>query len=388
MQSEDFQDSPTGRLLTIGGGSSAYRAFVPNHLPPEVDWFEPVMMDALIKAERLLGRLGGVGGQLQNPYLLIGFYTRREAVLSSKIEGTQATLTDLALFEVDRSAVPGSEKKREDAGEIFNYVRAMEHGLGPDRSLPLSLRLIREMHAILMQGVRGENKTPGEFRRSQNWIGPPGLPLRDAKYIPPPPEMLPDLLGEFEKFLHAESEIPLLIRFALAHYQFEAIHPFLDGNGRVGRLLITMLISEHKLLPAPLLYLSAYFEKHREEYYHHLYSISSRGGWKPWVLFFLRGVAEQSADAVERADRLIGVRERIRAELTRERSTSLLLGLAEHLFVSPAVTAPLVARRLDCSPVSARKMIEILEQKGILHEVTGRKRDRVYLAREILDVVS
>jgi len=255
-----FQNSPSGRLVRAVDG---YWAFVPNPLPPELTWDSPLASLAS-RADLALGTLSGLGETLPNPHLLIYPFIRKEAVLSSRIEGTQSSLSELLLFEATRA------EKQRDVREVQNYVRAMEYGLKRLGDLPLSLRLIRELHAILMEGVRGERATPGEFRQSQNWIGPPGCTLNDATFVPPPVTEMREALDHLEEFLHADTELPPLVELALIHYQFETIHPFLDGNGRIGRLLIALFLCQRGILTKPLLYLSAFFEHHRQEYYQYL----------------------------------------------------------------------------------------------------------------------
>src|SRR5437016_8513013 len=287
--------TPSGRRVRCGGG---YAAFVPDPLPPELEW-TPTLVRALSDADRLVGRLAGEGGRLPNPQLLIRPFVRCEAMLSSCIEGTRATLGELLAAEagaaVDRSPA--------DLREVANYVVALEYGVKRLKTLPLSLRLTRELHTKLMTGVRGGHATPGEFRKTQNWIGPPGSTLENAIYVPPPPEVLVECLSAWEKFLHDHS-LPVLVQAALMHIQFEAIHPFLDGNGRVGRLLITLFLVERDVLPTPLLYLSAFFEATRGDYYKSLQGVHERGGWEEWLIYFLNGVARQSEDALSRSLRI------------------------------------------------------------------------------------
>src|SRR5438034_1265981 len=263
--------APPGRRVRCAGG---YTAFVPDPLPPELHW-TPTLVRALSDADRLVGRLAGEGGRLPNPHLLIRPFVRREAVLSSRIEGTQAALGEWLAAEAGAAV----ERSPADLREVGNYVVALEYGVERLGALPLSLRLVRELHERLMRGVRGGAATPGEFRRSQNWVGPPGSTLADAIYVPPPADELMGCLGAWEKFLH-DGSLPPLVHAALAHSQFEAIHPFLDGNGRVGRLLITLLLVEKGVLPAPLLYLSAYFEATRPEYYARLLAVTENGEWE------------------------------------------------------------------------------------------------------------
>ena len=330
-----------------------------------------------------MGRLAGVGATLPNPYLLIDPFVRREAVLSSRIEGTQASLSDLLYFE----AAPSTPARPADVREVANYVRALEAALDPGRRLPLSLRLIREMHRVLMTGARGSHLTPGEFRRSQNWIGPPGSKLDDAIIVPPPVPEMNAALDAFEKHLHERSDIPVLVRLAMIHYQFEAIHPFLDGNGRIGRLIISLLLCEWKILPSPLLYLSAWFERHRQEYYDRLLAVSQRGEWETWLKFFLSGVAGQANDAVQRAARLRALRDEYHAGLQRARSSALLLKLVDGLFHHPAITVPGAARQLGVTQRAASQNIGKLVRAGILAEATGRARNRIFVAGGIVRAI-
>lgn len=289
MKIEAFVNSPAGRLVRAGQGEAAYWAFVPHPLPPAIVW-NTELASRLSAADRALGELAGLGRSLPNPHLLIGPFLRREAVLSSRIEGTQADLPHLYAYEAGQLVLPGFEPSPSEADvrEVINYVHALEFGLQRVQELPVSLRLLREVHQILMQGVRGESATPGEFRRTQNWIGAPGCTLNEAHFVPPPPDELLPALDAFEKYIHSGEETPLLLRLAFLHYQFEAIHPFIDGNGRIGRLLISLLLVNWELLPLPLLYLSAWFEKHRQQYYHHLLQVSVAGAWLQWIHFFAR----------------------------------------------------------------------------------------------------
>jgi cell filamentation protein, protein adenylyltransferase len=376
---EDFEQ-PQRRFVRrqVGG----YWAFVPPPPPTKVQ-LEGQLPLILSESDRRLGELAGAGDWLPNPHLLIRPFLRREAVLSSRIEGTQASVEDLVLFE----AAPGAPERAPDVREVLNYVGALELGFQPSKGLPLSLRLIRELHRVLMTGVRGAHLTPGEFRTSQNWIGPPGCTLDEARYVPPAPDDLMSCLDALEKYLHADSGLPPLVRLAIIHYQFEAIHPFLDGNGRVGRLLISLLLHEWKLLPQPLLYLSAYFEQHRAEYYDSLLDVSMRADWSGWLDFFLRGVAQQSNDAVARAKRLFTLRERYHDKLHGARASTLPLRLVDRLFEQPAVTTALAQEFLEVTRRSAALNIEKLVEAGILREVTGRARNRIFVADEILSLV-
>jgi Fic family protein len=344
---------------------------------------EPPLVNRLAQAERALGRLAGLGLTLPNPHLLIAPFVRREAVLSSRIEGTQASLSDLVFFE----AAPGTPPRVPDVREVANYVHALDWALSPRRMLPVSLRLIRELHGRLMEGIGGPHLTPGDFRRTQNWIGPPGCSLAEATFVPPPVAEMHGALDAFEKYLHAPSDLPFLIRLALIHYQFEAIHPFLDGNGRIGRLLVILLLCEEKVLETPLLYLSAFFERRRQEYYARLLAVSQKGDWEGWADYFLEGVADQALDAVRRADRLWRLRGKLQEKLQKARASALLPGLLDALFDRPAITVTGAARLLEVTHRAASLNVAKLVRAGILEEATGRRRGRIFVAREILRAV-
>ena len=359
--------------------STGYLAFVPAPLPPSLVYSGDLVL-TLSRADAALSELSGLGRLLPNPHLLIAPYVRREAVLSSRIEGTEADLSDLLLEE----AGAPSEKHPGDVREVQNYIRALNHGLMRLKSLPLSLRLVREVHERLMRGVRGDRATPGEFRRSQNWIGPPGSTLETATYVPPPvPEML-ECLDSWEKFLHEKQQVPDLVQCALIHEQFEAIHPFLDGNGRVGRLLITLFLVERARLSQPLLYLSAFFEAHRDDYYALLQRVRTHGDWASWLGFFLRGVAETADEAVQRAGRLTELRERYRR---RMKGSPRALRLLDALFINPYVTVARAQKILEVSNPTARHAVTELQNAGMLDEITGRAWGRLYLARPILKIL-
>ena len=379
MQPSDFTEKAPGRPIKT---AQDYWAFVPQPLPPalEIDWD---LANTLSEADRSLSELSGVARTLPNPHLLIAPFVRREAVLSSRIEGTQAGFSDLLFFE----AAPSAKPPIEDVKEVANYVSALEHGLARLKDLPVSLRLIREMHERLMHGVRGDSMTPGEFRRSQNWIGPPGCTLADAAFVPPPVAEMTQALSDFEKYLHEPPVLPPLVRLALIHYQFEAIHPFLDGNGRIGRLLITLLLCVEGLLPQPLLYLSAFFEHHRQEYYRLLMAVSQSGSWRPWIAYFLRGIAEQSSDAVKRANLLLSLRQRYREKMQSARSSALLLQMVDDLFSTPALDVSGASKRLNVTSRAAQLNVDKLIKSGILKEATGRRRNRIFVAAEIIDII-
>ena len=380
MNPDLFRNSPSGRVIKAPTG---YYAFMPNPLPPTLTW-TPKLIELLSNADRALGELAGLGNTLFNPHLLILPFSRREAVLSSQIEGTQSTLSDLYAYEAEQLSLFGPPS---DAHEVHNYVTALEYGLERLQIRPISLRLIREVHAKLMQGVRGEHQTPGEFRRSPNWIGSAGATLNTAPYVPPPVYEMKAELYAFEKYLHTEPGYPPLIRLGLMHYQFEAIHPFLDGNGRIGRLLIVLLMVAWKLLPSPLLYLSAYIVENRQYYYDLLLQVSQHGVWEEWLQFFLQGVASQSRDAIARARRLQTLREAYRQQFQEGRSSAKLLQAIDLLFVRPILTIQQIETELGMSFATAGKYASQMQNKGILREITGQARNRVFIADTILRAI-
>jgi len=327
---------------------------------------------------------------LSNPHLLIGPFLRHEAVLSSRIEGTQTDIPHLYAYEAGQLALPGFEPtppEADDVREVVNYVRALEFGLQRIQEFPLSLRLLRELHERLLQGVRGETATPGEFRCTQNWIGAPGCTLNEAYFVPVPPTELIPALDLFEKYLYGDQDTPPLVRLALLHYQFEAIHPFIDGNGRVGRLLISLLLVHWGLLPLPLLYLSAWFEKHRQEYYQRLLEVSTSGDWRQWILFFLQGVCEQSQDANARLKQLLNLQSNWRKQITHARSSALLLNIVDMLFETPICTITQISKRLDIKYPSAKNAVERLVQNGILLPTSEMKYGKAFVAKAILDIL-
>ena len=352
--------------------AEGFRAFIPAPLPPSppLDLGSGLRL-LLSEADQELGRLDGVTTTLPNPDLFVAMYVRHEAVLSSQIEGTQSTLGDVLEFEADAA---GGEHPR-DVREVVNYVAALDHGLSRLESLPLSLRLIREIHERLMGNVRGGERTPGEFRRSQNFIGPQGGTLADAAFVPPPVHEMHEALSNLEKFLHDRDSHPVLIHCGLAHAQFETIHPFLDGNGRIGRLLITFLLCERGVLARPLLYLSHYLKGRRSEYYDRLMAIRGSGDWEGWMRFFLQGVAEVSRDATRTARAILELREKARIELARSANA---LRLLDHAFRHPVLTARMAEAHLGTSFVTAARTIDTLAAHGLLREITHGKRNRKF----------
>jgi Fic family protein len=335
---------------------------------------EPELASLLSKADQAIGRLDGAIRNMPNPDLFVAMYVRSEAVLSSQIEGTQSTLEDLLAVELE----PRLGDTR-DVDEIVNYVRAMKFGLQRLESLPLSLRLIREIHAELLTGVRGANKQPGEFRRDQNFIAPAGIrDIRQATFVPPAvPDMI-SALDNFEKFLHAPSELPVLLTVGLAHAQFETIHPFLDGNGRVGRLLITFQLVHSEVLHRPVLYLSLYLKRNRLEYYDQLMAVRHTGDWESWLRFFVRGVAETAEEASTKAQAIVALQEALRKQIQADGLSTNALRLLDHLFDRPLTHVNLAKKQLGVSFVTANKLMDQFETAGIIREVTGRKRDRIF----------
>ncbi|MFO0686925.1 MAG: Fic family protein [Sandaracinus sp.] len=372
QRSGTFLPEPTG-----------YRAFVPAQLPPNPPIvFDGTLSTLLSKADVELGRLDGVTSILPNPDLFVAMYVRQEAVLSSQIEGTQASLTDVLQYEA--GAEDGALAT--DVGEVFNYVRAMNHGLKRLPELPLSLRLIREIHAELMKDTRGHERQPGEFRTTQNWIGAGGSTLATASFVPPAPHRLGEALGNLEKFLHDE-QLPPLVHAAVAHAQFETIHPFLDGNGRVGRLLITFLLCHRGVLGKPLLYLSHYLKRNRAEYYDRLQAIRLEGRWEEWIAFFLRGVAEVARAAIETARRIIALRDEKGRLLQAEgKASGNLLRALDVLFEQPIVTVRLVEQRLDVTFATANSVVARLVEVGVLRERTGYARNRRFVFEPYLSL--
>ena len=373
----DIKQSPTGQIIK---SSTGYKFFIPHPLPPKIIWDNKII-NTLSRADFLLGKLAHEGSKLPNPHLLIRPFITREAVLSSKIEGTQATLGEI----LAANAGVHVKQNPDDLQEIDNYIKALNYGIKRLQSLPLSLRLIKEIHQYLMQGVRGAHATPGEFRHSQNWLGIPGCTLNTAKFVPPPPSYLMNCLGELEKFLH-NRQLPPLIHTALCHYQFEAIHPFLDGNGRIGRLLIILLLIEQKMLPSPFLYISAFFEATRDEYYKQLYNISSQGTWHEWLIYFLNGIAIQSEDVLSRAERINKLLN-IWETKVASNASQIPIKIVKHFAVNPYLTTKKIAEELNIAYSTAQRSMQKLEAANIIKQVNRSMRDKVYCATEILAIL-
>ena len=380
MDPTAYSDSAFGRARRTSG-RHGYVAYFPQPIPRQVTVSEHNLM-RVADAEAALGRLAGAGRLLPVPHLLVSPYLRREAVASTRIEGTQASLAEVY------DAEAGDKPFDADVEEVVNYVRAMEYGLERLHTLPISVRLLREMHATILAGVRGRDRQPGELRSSQNWIGPPGATIESATFVPPPKEELGALLDDLERFIHEPPRLPPLVQAALLHYQFETIHPFLDGNGRLGRLLIVFFLVIRDRLPEPLLYLSPYFEQRRPQYYDALQGIRQKGDLDAWLTLFLDGVAVQAADAVERAEHLTDLRERYRATV-QARTRGMANQVVELAMVQPVLTARFVETRLGVSRPAAIKALRQLDEAGILTASTDGPRGQLrWRAHEVLSVLT
>lgn len=375
----------TGRTLSLKVGGEIVAPFIPEPLPPRNPplAIDPPRAALLARAERNLARLDVAGEMVPSLDWFIYAFVRKEAVITSQIEGTQATLVDLLEYEAERD-VRGPD---EDVLEICNYLDALRYSrnqLASPKGLPLSMRLLHEAHKRLLRGVRGATKQPGEIRRSQNWIG--GTRPGNAAYVPPRPEDVPTLLADLEKYLHANDALPALVRVGLAHVQFETIHPYLDGNGRIGRLLVTLLLEHWKLLSGPLLYLSLHFKRHRAEYYRLLTNVRERGEWEPWSDFFLEGVATIADEAVATARDVFALVAADRDRVLAASGTSVTaVRLLEQLPVRPVVTIPGIVKLLETTKPTAGKAVQILQKAGVLVETSGKRRDRTFAYKKYLD---
>ena len=377
MRPDDFQPTAPGRVVKAVQG---HWTFLPNPLPPNL-LFDAALVGRLSEAERALGELAGVGRMLPNPHLLIRPFVSREAVLSSRIEGTITRLDQLFLFEAE----PDDLRHPADAGEVFNYVRAAEAGLDAIRAgYPFSWGLISEVHRVLMDGVRGEEKRPGQLRDRAVLLGRVGQSFADARFVPPCQTQLRPLVDDFVGFVRDDHSLPPVVQLALMHYQFETIHPFNDGNGRVGRLLITLMLCERRILPEPLLYLSGYLDQHRQEYYDHLLDVSRQGAWAEWLTFFAVGVAEQARDATARARRLLDLWREYQHRAADVVRAPAALRLVDELFASPYLTSNRAAAVAQVTRAAAQNTIDKLVGAGLLREITGKVRNRVYCADEVL----
>ena len=381
-----FKNSVSGRIIKVGQGDLAYWAFLPNALPPILasDWD---LTRALSEADRNVSELAGLGRMLPNPNLVIGPFLRREAVLSSKIEGTHSDITDLYMYESGQFALPGLEPvmpEDEDVHEVFNYLRALETGLSQLTERQVDLWVIRGLHKILLDGVRGQYATPGEFRTQQNWIG--GETINQAVYVPPPVIELDPALYNLAQYFYKD-DYPPLIRLAIIHYQFEAIHPFVDGNGRMGRLLLSILLVNWKILPLPLLHLSAYFESHRQEYYDLLLRISQTGEWRDWILFFLRAITTQSQDTCIRIKRIQDLQQNWHQQLIEVRAAHSAFQLADYLFENPIITIPITQKILGMSHRGAKLVVQKLTDLDIINPISASGHLQKFIAKDIFTAI-
>ena len=381
MRSADFTKDAPGVLVPSVYGS---KAFLPQPLPPALN-IDPELAGLLERVSLSVGNLRGLSENLPSQRLLLRPLLRREAIYSSRIEGTVTSPEQLALYEANPAVVTDEPTVR----EVHNYVTALLHGLQRFEDLPICLRLIRELHSKLMDGVRGGDRRPGEFRNVQNWIGRRGDPIAEARYVPPPPDSMWGSLDALEKYVGFAdvSPLPRLVQLPLIHYQFEAIHPFADGNGRIGRLLVILLMAQWGLLPIPFLNLSAYLERHRQDYMGHLLAVSQTGAWDPWLKFFLRGMHEESEDATNRIRQLIELRESYRERLQTNRSPANLLRLVDELFEVPVLTIATAAKRLGVTWRSARKNVDKLVATDILREIDSPGRSRLFMARGVIEAI-
>ena len=387
MRPEGFTDKAPGQVIQSQWQGKAYWAFLPAPLSPdlEIDW---ALAALIAEATGALSRLQGAGARMRNPDLLIAPFLQREAVLSSRIEGTRADMADLYAAEANPKVLPDDGGAvSSDVREISNYVLALREGVKRLETLPVSLRLIRDLHGVLLRGVRGERHHPGEYRHVPNYIAPSdATPIQEARFVPPPPAEMRRALEDLEAYLHAADRYPAVVRLALVHYQFEAIHPFEDGNGRLGRLLVSLLLLDWGLLTQPLLYLSAYLEEHRQAYYDLMYRVSTRGAWRDWLAFFLTGLRDQSYAATAMVTELTQVEDRWRERLATARASALAQKLAEGLFATPVLTVQRAAELLDSPNVTARYNVERLADLGILRRGRTDRRPQLYYADDILQV--
>ena len=372
----------TGKSLKQIGG---YSSFIPNPLPPVPSIkFDDELLFILSEADRSLAKLDGITIVLPNPDMFIGMYVKKEALLSSQIEGTQASLEGVLEFEADLTP----RDNIDDIKEVVNYVKALDYGIERLNDFPMSLRLIKEIHNILIKGTRGGSKTPGEFRKTQNWIGRPGASLNDAIFIPPPPEMVLQCMGDLEQFFYKNENIPPLVKIALIHCQFETIHPFLDGNGRVGRLLISLYLYWKKILTKPVLYLSVYFKRHRDMYYELLMKVRTEGQWESWIKFFLEGVTRTSVDSAETAREIIVLKDKLMEKLYENSISSIYaVKLTNLLFENIVIDTKAVEEKLNIHRDTANELVKRFEQIGILKEITGKQRYKKYLFKDYIDII-
>jgi Fic family protein len=379
MKANIFTKSSPGRLVKNLQGNSA---FVPNSLPVKLNWTDE-LVGAVARAEAELGRLAGLGHRFPEPQRLVRLFLRREAELSSRIEDTHAGVRTQLLLD----ALPEVRDRAPGVDEVNNNFKALEFGLKSLENREVSQNLIKEMHALLLQNVRGHDMTPGKYRTVQAHIGR-SHNIKQARFVPPPPYMVPDCMDAFERFIHTDSATQRVARLAMMHYQFECIHPFADGNGRIGRVLILLLMSQWKMLPLPLFNPSAFLEQNRREYYDHLMNVSVRGDWNDWIIFFANGIVDECLATIERIESLEKLRMTYQARVRTKNSPANVSKLVDELFAQPRVTLEEVRQLFDMWPASAQRYIDRLVKLKILREVTGRERNRVYLATEVVDLFS
>lgn len=362
-----------------------YKAFIPKPLPPKPPLnIDSEIIDILSKADTAIGRLSGISETLPNPNLFVAMYVRKEAVLSSQIEGTEASLEDVLEYE----SYNRSKTLPNDVAEVVNYIKAMNYGLKRISELPLSLRLIKEIHAELMRDVRGGDKTPEDFRKTQNWIGPKGCTLNNARFVPPPPHEMMQALGDFEKYLHSKLTYPLLIECGLIHLQFETMHPFLDGNGRIGRLLITFFLCYKEILKKPLLYLSHYFKQNRLEYYDRLMAVRDTGDFESWIKFFLKGIDYVAEETIRTSHKIINLQTEDRNKIKEiYKDSSKVALLHEKLFDRPIISIGDIVRILNTTFPTANDICKKLCELKILKEITGKERNRMFAYKNYLDIL-
>ncbi|HAJ32289.1 MAG TPA: cell filamentation protein Fic [Candidatus Atribacteria bacterium] len=377
-----MQKNRAGRYIKQLTG---YKAYIPKLLPPAPPIkYDGELRNLLSEADRALAKLDGIATVLPNPELFIAMYVKKEALLSSQIEGTQASLEGILRFEAN---LEHSEDINE-IKEVVNYIKAMNYGVNRLKNIPLSNKIIKEIHKILIEGTRGTLKTPGEFRKTQNWLGPQGANLSGATFVPPPPDTVINLMSNLEKFIHSKDEVPPLIKISLIHAQFETIHPFLDGNGRVGRLLITFYLFWEKILSHPLLYLSFYLKKNRIEYYDWLMKIRLNGDWEGWLKFFLKGVKEVSEEAANSASKIIILKETILKKLFDKKVSSIYaVEFLNLLFRKPIITSQELIKELGTSKETANQIIKKFEDIEILKEISGKKRYKKYIFSDYINII-
>lgn len=381
MKKEEFINA-FGSLREIKDEEwGTYLSFIPKPLPPPIEFNQKLAL-ALSKADSKLSKLSGVGMLLPNPDLLVTPYLKKEALSSSRIEGTRISLSEFYLAEAK-----GKEDKEPNASEVSNYIKAMNYGLEKIRADPIDLELIKKMHEILMNQVRGKDKLPGEYRHIQNWLGRPNSKPQDASFVPPPPDTISSLLQDMIDYINTYDEMPLLIKAALLHYQFETIHPFCDGNGRIGRALIVLYLCKKNKLSRPLLYISGFFEKYRTEYIRVLAEANKKGNFREWILFFLEAIKEQSQEALDKATKLQKLKEEYRERIQKETQSTLMLQAVDKLFINPYVRITRLKKQIGATYPTAKRIVEKLMDLNILKQHNDAERNKTYLANEIMDII-